>query len=130
MVDLDCIRKKCSCYSSHRIQYEFLFLIQCTCTCFISEINAAQHCPADLVFVLDGSGSIGAPNWPIMLQFVKDVVNSLDTSVHIGVVVYQSSAYSAFYLNTYSYQSRYYITNTINGIPYPSKLIQVLVLKC
>ncbi len=51
---------------------------------------------ADIVFVLDTSGSIGQPNWYKMLNFVKSMALALrvDSGVHnIGVATFGSHAY-------------------------------------
>ena len=35
----------------------------------------AQCKPLDVVFVLDSSGSIKRENWPLVLNFTKEVIN-------------------------------------------------------
>lgn len=56
---------------------------------------------ADIVFVLDGSGSIGAGNFQTMLKFVEDVVEAFDVKadgVRIGVIQYSSNSRTEFSL--------------------------------
>ena len=59
---------------------------------------------ADIVFVLDSSGSIGRENWIKVLNFTKSVASSFQLgsdSVQIGVITYANKAQIQFYLNTY-----------------------------
>ncbi len=61
---------------------------------------------ADIVFVVDSSGSIrdkGFENWDIMLNFVADIVAALPIgrdAVRIGMVVYSNDARNEFFLDT------------------------------
>lgn len=60
---------------------------------------------ADIVFVMDSSGSVGSENWNKLLDFMLRVVDNLyrDTvDVRIGAVRFSSNAVSVFSLNTYS----------------------------
>jgi Mg-chelatase subunit ChlD len=60
---------------------------------------------ADIVFVLDGSGSIGAPNFAKVLTFVHDVVGYFDVNqqkVRIGLIEFSDSATTVFSLTTYN----------------------------
>jgi plastocyanin len=59
---------------------------------------------ADIVFVLDGSGSVGSANFQIMLDFVEDFIDYFtigENAVRIGVVQYSSYVESPIYLNSY-----------------------------
>jgi len=67
---------------------------------------------ADIVFVLDSSGSIrdqnpsdgSYDNWNLILSFVVRVVENLDIGTdasRVGLVVYSNAATHRFYLNTY-----------------------------
>lgn len=65
---------------------------------------------ADIIFVLDASGSIGSSNFVTMKSFVKDVVNSFDVGTgaehyRFGVITYSNSAKREFDLITYSTKS-------------------------
>ena len=58
----------------------------------------------DLVFVLDGSGSIGSGNFKKIKSFVKDVVNAytIGTSdTRVGLIKYSTNMQTVFKLNTY-----------------------------
>ena len=60
---------------------------------------------ADIVFVLDSSGSIGLDNWMKVLNFTKSVASGFQLgsdSVQIGVITYANKARIQFYLNTYN----------------------------
>ena len=60
---------------------------------------------ADIVFVLDSSGSVGEKNWEKMLNFVKDVINQLPVGIHstrVGLVNYGNRATAEFYLNSHN----------------------------
>ncbi|XP_059172985.1 uncharacterized protein LOC131953691 [Physella acuta] len=49
--------------------------------------------PADVIFLIDGSYSITAPDWIKGKQFVSYLINSIDIgadSIHVGIVVYGS----------------------------------------
>ena len=59
---------------------------------------------ADIVFVLDRSGSIGAANWAIMLKFVTKLIQSFTIGredVHIGLVAFSSTYQVEFRLDDY-----------------------------
>lgn len=62
----------------------------------------------DLLFILDGSGSVGSSNFETMLQFTEAVAAAFDVSpdtTRIGMFVYSSYIYEQFDFN-------YTITNT------------------
>jgi collagen type VI alpha len=57
--------------------------------------------PADIVFVLDESGSIWGPHFTKQLEFVQSVVDTFDVrpnKTHIGVLTFGSSVRSIFHL--------------------------------
>jgi len=56
---------------------------------------------ADVVFVLDGSGSIGSSNFDLMKQFVQDVINEFriaEDGVKVGVIQYSGKSHVEFNL--------------------------------
>ncbi len=68
---------------------------------------------ADIVFIVDSSGSIrrsntpAVDNWQLVKSFLIAVVNFLPVEkekVRIGLVLYSKSAENVFYLNTYNSQ--------------------------
>ena len=70
---------------------------------------------ADIVFVIDSSGSIrdqnphdgSYDNWELLVEFVIEIVNILNIrwdQVRIGAVKFSSNAESVFHLNQYSHK--------------------------
>ncbi len=60
---------------------------------------------ADLVFLLDRSGSISKENYKIMTNFTTELVNSFEVSeefVHVGLAQFSTDPHREFYLNQYS----------------------------
>ena len=99
---------------SERDFYEFTFYLR------------IPDCIADLVFLIDDSGSIrdsnvpGEPdNWNVTLKFIRDFVGSLqvgDNNNRIAAVTYSNKAYVQFYLN--QYDNKRDIQAAIDRIPY------------
>ncbi|XP_075993570.1 collagen alpha-6(VI) chain [Genypterus blacodes] len=59
---------------------------------------------ADIVFIVDESGSIGTPNFQLIRTFLHRIVNGLDVSptrVRVGIVMYSDEAKAMVYLNTF-----------------------------
>ncbi len=55
----------------------------------------ADECRIDVVFVLDGSGSVMQPNWELMLQFVENFTALTDfrpQGTRVGVVSFGNDA--------------------------------------
>lgn len=60
---------------------------------------------ADIVFIVDGSGSIGAANFQLIRNFLHSIVNGLEVSpsrVRVGIVMYNKTATAQVYLNTFN----------------------------
>ena len=60
--------------------------------------------PADIVFVLDNSGSVSNVNYGKMMTFVEDLVLSLDVgaaATQIGAVTFANDARIRFFLNKF-----------------------------
>ena len=56
---------------------------------------------ADLLFILDGSGSVDQPNWNQMVQFVSDLLDDLNIDLdqtHVALMTYSDSVDIAFFL--------------------------------
>ncbi|XP_074510388.1 collagen alpha-6(VI) chain-like isoform X2 [Sebastes fasciatus] len=71
--------------------------------------NVTEDCKganvADIVFIVDESGSIGTPNFQLVLTFLHSIVSGLDVSpskVQVGIVMYNTQATARAYLNTFS----------------------------
>lgn len=59
---------------------------------------------ADVVFVLDSSGSVGKENWEKVLRFVESTIEELGVGrgrTQVGMIVYGTEAYPKFGLNKY-----------------------------
>jgi len=88
-------------------------LSACDGTVYVPPPASCDSQVADIIFVLDSSGSIrdqnpadgSYDNWNKILQFVSDVIGQLNIGtdgVHVGLVIYSHLANNEFYLN-YSY---------------------------
>ncbi|XP_070768321.1 collagen alpha-6(VI) chain-like [Enoplosus armatus] len=78
-----------------------------------------QEAVADIVFMVDGSWSIGTENFKQIRQFLYTLVNSFDVGpdhVHIGLVQYSTTPRTEFLLNTY--QNKRDILQYISNLPY------------
>ncbi|XP_056010717.1 sushi, von Willebrand factor type A, EGF and pentraxin domain-containing protein 1-like isoform X2 [Ostrea edulis] len=76
---------------------------------------------ADIVFILDSSGSVGAGNFQTMKKFFNGMVDGFQIGrnrVRIGSVPYSSSVHNTFQLN--SYMSKSELKKKISEIPYDS----------
>ncbi|XP_031157288.1 collagen alpha-6(VI) chain isoform X1 [Sander lucioperca] len=78
-----------------------------------------QEAVADIVFMVDGSWSIGTENFKQIRQFLYTLVNSFDVSpehVRIGLVQYSTTPRTEFLLNTF--QNKDDILQHIDTLPY------------
>ena len=58
-----------------------------------------------MAFIVDSSGSIGRRRWPLMLNFIKDVINVFNVGpdgTHVAVVAYSTNAKLEFTFNKLS----------------------------
>lgn len=77
--------------------------------------------PADIVFLLDSSGSVGTTNFQKQKDFVAKFAQSFTIGPHnvqIGVVTFASTVHNEFNLNTF--HDKHSLVNAINGIHYNS----------
>ena len=68
---------------------------------------------------MDSSGSIQQHNWPLVLNFMKNIVRDLTigpNNVRIGIAAFGDNVYPQFQLNTYSTKQE--ILDVIDRIPY------------
>ncbi|XP_060937286.1 collagen alpha-6(VI) chain [Limanda limanda] len=78
-----------------------------------------QEAVADIIFMVDGSWSIGTLNFEQIRQFLYTLVNSFDVGpdhVRIGLVQYSTTPRTEFLLN--SYQNKEDILQYISKLPY------------
>ncbi|KAB5586432.1 hypothetical protein PHYPO_G00001530 [Pangasianodon hypophthalmus] len=78
-----------------------------------------QEALADIVFLVDGSQSIGTENFQKIRDFLFTLVNSFDVSpdkVRIGLVQYSDSPHTEFYLN--SFETKQKILGYITTLSY------------
>lgn len=78
-----------------------------------------QEAVADIVFLVDGSWSIGAHNFEQIRQFLHTLVNSFDIGpdhVRIGLVQYSTTSHTEFLLSTY--ETKQEILQYIAKLPY------------
>ncbi|NWQ89105.1 CO6A6 protein, partial [Burhinus bistriatus] len=71
----------------------------------ICTIEACKEMKADVMFLMDSSGSIGHENFQKMKNFMKELVNGTDIGAHrmqVGVVQFSHEPKEEFKLNTYS----------------------------
>ncbi|XP_071091672.1 uncharacterized protein [Haliotis cracherodii] len=76
---------------------------------------------ADIVFMLDSSGSVGSSNFNLLLTFVKSIVQDFDVAsnkIRIGVEKFSSRPYLEFHLNQYS--NKQDVLNAVTNIKYVS----------
>lgn len=74
---------------------------------------------ADIVFLVDGSSSIGMENFVEVRQFISSLVDSFDVApdkVRIGLVQYSDAPQTEFLLNTY--QNKQEILSYIRNLRY------------
>lgn len=74
---------------------------------------------ADIVFVVDESGSITTPNFQLVRDFLRSVVSGLKvgpTKVQVGIVTYNDESTPRVYLNSFDEKAE--ILQFINILPY------------
>ncbi|KAF7644376.1 hypothetical protein LDENG_00223020 [Lucifuga dentata] len=74
---------------------------------------------ADIVFIVDESGSIGTANFQLVRTFLHSIVNGLDVGlkrVRVGIVTYSDTATAQVYLNTFNDKDE--ILQFIKILPY------------
>ena len=76
---------------------------------------------ADIVFLLDSSGSVGSPNFQKMLTFVNDVVKNFNVGpadVQVGVDTFSTGKKAEFNLN--KFHDKTALMNAVKKIHYTS----------
>lgn len=92
--------------------YEFI--------CVFFPPSALVRCEQeDIVFVVDSSGSIQRSNWPLILEFMKNIVRGFNIGpdqVRIGVSIFGNNVFPQFQLNTFTTADE--VLRQIDRIPY------------
>ena len=73
----------------------------------------------DLAFVIDTSGSIRRSRWPLVQQFIKDIISQMEVAAdraRIGVITYADDARFRFSLDQYSTKKD--ILTAVDRLPY------------
>ena len=92
---------------------------------FFKSVYSHCVCPTacernvDMVFMLDQSGSVGATNHDIAIQFIRNVVSFFSIglgSTRVGLIAYSTNAYIEFDLNDHTTLSQ--LQNAIVGVNY------------
>jgi len=81
--------------------------------------DCAEKGAADIVFLLDSSGSVGVENFDLMKNFTKSIVDEFaigPNAVQFGIVIFSTPVIGAFKLNQYS--DREELKKAIDGIEF------------
>ncbi|KAJ8354327.1 hypothetical protein SKAU_G00218940, partial [Synaphobranchus kaupii] len=96
-----------------------LISVSCFFTSSAQKTECTQEAVADIVFLVDGSWSIGTKNFQQVLAFLASLVDSFDVGpdqVRIGLVQYSTSPVTEFFLNAYTDKQE--ILQHIQNLPY------------
>ncbi|XP_022529876.2 collagen alpha-6(VI) chain isoform X2 [Astyanax mexicanus] len=97
----------------------FFILSSCYLSSSAQKTVCTQEALADIVFLVDGSWSIGTENFQRMREFLFTLVDSFDVGlekVRIGLVQYSTTVHTEFLLN--GYNSKQEILDYISNLPY------------
>ena len=95
---------------SERVVYLILKRFQKVVNIVIKKIGlivllSACKVSADVAFIVDSSGSIGRRKWPLVLDFLKKIINEFNVGpdgTHVAVVAYSTNAKVEFAFNAVS----------------------------
>uniref|UniRef100_A0A8P4KC81 VWFA domain-containing protein n=1 Tax=Dicentrarchus labrax TaxID=13489 RepID=A0A8P4KC81_DICLA len=82
-----------------------VLFVQYKLTDYTSFTDCKGVIKADVVFIVDGSASIGPTNFQMVRTFLHSIVSSLDVNqkrVRVGVVTYSSTPTAQIYLNSFN----------------------------
>ncbi|KAL2084691.1 hypothetical protein ACEWY4_020209 [Coilia grayii] len=99
--------------------FQVIILIGSFVSVHAAEEVCTQEAVADIVFLVDGSWSIGTENFQQVQDFLYTLVNSFSVGpdqVHIGLAQYSHDPKTEFFLNTY--QDKEEILKYIKTLPY------------
>ena len=82
----------------------------------------------DIVFIIDGSGSITDPDFALSLDFVAKVAEAMDIphEVRVAAIVYESSPSVVFSFDSYSTKSQ--VLSAIRGITRGEFVVALVVV--
>ena len=94
---------------------------ECRCPDGRTGRNCERRCDGelDLALVVDTSGSIRRSRWPLVLQFLIDIVDNLEISqqkTRVGLITYADDAILRFTLDAFT--NRADLKQAINRLPY------------
>ncbi|KAK7478695.1 hypothetical protein BaRGS_00030080 [Batillaria attramentaria] len=87
-----------------------------------STCNTNACCPgsvADIVFIVDDSGSVSSSDFAMTKNFVKDVVDGFtvgSSATQFGMITFANNAQVEFHLNRYTSKSA--VKNAVDRVPY------------
>ena len=82
-------------------------------------VGGCANAKSDIIFILDSSTSVSAPNFQKMLDFIVDFVSAADIdsgNVRIGAVLYSTDVKIQFHLN--EYRTKEDVIDAVRKIPY------------
>ncbi|KAF5897624.1 collagen alpha-6(VI) chain-like, partial [Clarias magur] len=83
------------------------------------KIVCTQEAKADIVFLVDGSASVGLQNFQQIREFLRSVVSNFDIApnkIRVGMVQFSDTPKTEFFLNTY--EEKQEILDYIKRFPY------------
>ncbi|XP_041351171.1 collagen alpha-4(VI) chain-like [Gigantopelta aegis] len=86
-----------------------ILFVGCLLHLALSQTTVCENRKADVVFLLDSSGSEGKPNFNKQLEFVKNIVKKFNIgpdAVQIGAATFSTTVKNAFWLNQYKTKSQ------------------------
>lgn len=88
----------------------------------LSFLNFSFKAPgsADLILLIDGSESVGAANFPLVIDLAVQVIEGLAVgrdAIRVALVLYGADPEIQFYLN--SYDNKQSVLGAIRGLKYP-----------
>ncbi len=103
----------------HLLRAMRMFLVLCCLTA----MNAASAVPADIVLVLDNSGSMRRNDPEFLLKrAVARFVNSLEAGSRLGIVVFDAAVNVAVPLQELDVDTRAAVQSSLDGIDYSGQL--------
>lgn len=80
----------------------------CVIFCLFTEVTCNVTQQADILFILDASGSIGPANYSVMLNFVVDITRNFKlgpNGIQFASIIFGTDVQEVFAFTTYTSQS-------------------------